>query len=169
MADLPVVAIVGRPNVGKSTLMNRILGKRVAIVEEKPGVTRDRKEVEAEWQGRPFMLVDTGGWEVDASGIHLRVAEQAEHYPRLAAGTSIPLAAGERMYSRFEFKRVLDAGGRFYPAKDSLLNAGEFARGYGDRLTRFLELKRRIDPGNLILGDQGRRLMPALVEGGAAR
>ena len=61
---------------------------------------------------------------------------------------------------------VLDAGGRFYPAKDSVLNAGEFARCYGDRLTRFLEIKRRVDPQNLILGDQGRRLMPTLVEGG---
>src|SRR5699024_1287215 len=59
MSNLPVVAIVGRPNVGKSTLLNRILGRREAIVEERPGVTRDRKEVEAEWQGREFRLVDT--------------------------------------------------------------------------------------------------------------
>src|SRR6478736_3897673 len=57
-ADLPVVAIVGRPNVGKSTLLNRIVGRREAIVEEKPGVTRDRKEVEAEWRGRRFRLDD---------------------------------------------------------------------------------------------------------------
>ena len=56
----PVVAVVGRPNVGKSTLVNRILGRREAIVEERPGVTRDRKAVEAEWLGRRFTMFDTG-------------------------------------------------------------------------------------------------------------
>ncbi|MDQ6897755.1 MAG: ribosome biogenesis GTPase Der [Actinomycetota bacterium] len=74
----PVVAVVGRPNVGKSTLVNRILGRREAVVEDVPGVTRDRVAYEAEWSGRRFTLVDTGGWEVGAEGIHLRVAEQAE-------------------------------------------------------------------------------------------
>ena len=74
----PVVAVVGRPNVGKSTLVNRILGRREAVVEDVPGVTRDRVAYEAEWAGRRFTLVDTGGWEVGAHGIHLRVAEQAE-------------------------------------------------------------------------------------------
>ena len=74
----PVVAIVGRPNVGKSTLVNRILRRREAGVEDVPGVTRDRVSYDAEWSGRRFTVVDTGGWSIDATGIHLRVAEQAE-------------------------------------------------------------------------------------------
>ncbi|MBB2921666.1 ribosome biogenesis GTPase Der [Cellulomonas cellasea] len=77
-APLPVLAVVGRPNVGKSTLVNRILGRREAVVEDKPGVTRDRVSYPAEWAGRRFTLVDTGGWEVDVAGIEARVAEQAE-------------------------------------------------------------------------------------------
>jgi GTP-binding protein len=75
---LPVVAIVGRPNVGKSTMLNRIVGRREAIVEEKPGVTRDRKEVEAEWQGRPFLLVDTGGWMPGGDALDEKVSRQSE-------------------------------------------------------------------------------------------
>ena len=77
-APLPVLAVVGRPNVGKSTLVNRILGRREAVVEDKPGVTRDRVNYRAEWAGRHFTVIDTGGWEVDARGIAARVAEQAE-------------------------------------------------------------------------------------------
>lgn len=75
---LPVVAIVGRPNVGKSALVNRILGRREAVVEDTPGVTRDRVTYKAEWLDRRFSLVDTGGWEPDARGIDASVAAQAE-------------------------------------------------------------------------------------------
>jgi len=72
------VAVVGRPNVGKSTLLNRIVGRREAIVEEKPGVTRDRKEVVAEWQGRSFVLVDTGGWLPGGTELDAKVSRQSE-------------------------------------------------------------------------------------------
>ncbi|ARQ71472.1 ribosome biogenesis GTPase Der [Streptomyces marincola] len=75
---LPVLAVVGRPNVGKSTLVNRILGRREAVVEDRPGVTRDRVTYEAEWAGRRFKVVDTGGWEQDVLGIQASVAAQAE-------------------------------------------------------------------------------------------
>jgi GTP-binding protein len=73
-----MVAIIGRPNVGKSTLMNRIIGRREAIVEELPGVTRDRKEVEADWIGRHFRLVDTGGWMPGGSALDEKVSRQSE-------------------------------------------------------------------------------------------
>jgi GTP-binding protein len=75
---LPVLAIVGRPNVGKSALVNRILGRREAVVEDTPGVTRDRVSYKAEWNDRFFTVVDTGGWEPDAKGINASVAAQAE-------------------------------------------------------------------------------------------
>ncbi|MFT3899907.1 MAG: ribosome biogenesis GTPase Der [Gordonia sp. (in: high G+C Gram-positive bacteria)] len=77
-AALPSVAIVGRPNVGKSTLVNRFLGRREAVVEDLPGVTRDRVSYPASWNGRNFMVVDTGGWEPDAKGLQQAVADQAE-------------------------------------------------------------------------------------------
>lgn len=75
---LPVVAVIGRPNVGKSTLVNRVLGRREAVVEDIPGVTRDRVAYEAEWAGRAFTVVDTGGWEPDAKGMAARIAAAAE-------------------------------------------------------------------------------------------
>ena len=76
--SLPVLAVVGRPNVGKSTLVNRVLGRREAVVEDVPGVTRDRVSYRTEWSGRPFTVVDTGGWERDVRGLAAQVAEQAE-------------------------------------------------------------------------------------------
>ena len=73
----PVVAVVGRPNVGKSTLVNRILGRREAVVQDLPGVTRDRVSGDASWTGRRFVVQDTGGWEPDAKGLQQLVADQA--------------------------------------------------------------------------------------------
>jgi GTP-binding protein len=84
----PVVAVVGRPNVGKSTLVNRILGRREAVVQDVPGVTRDRIAYDALWNGRRFTLVDTGGWEPDARGLQAMVSAQAE---RAAAAADVVL------------------------------------------------------------------------------
>ena len=80
----PVVAVVGRPNVGKSTLVNRILGRREAVVQDVPGVTRDRVSYDANWVGRRFFVQDTGGWEPDAKGLQQLVAEQASVAMRTA-------------------------------------------------------------------------------------
>lgn len=80
----PVVAIVGRPNVGKSSLVNRILGRREAVVQDIPGVTRDRVSYDALWTGRRFVVQDTGGWEPDAKGLQQLVAEQASVAMRTA-------------------------------------------------------------------------------------
>jgi len=75
---VPVLAVVGRPNVGKSTLVNRIIGRREAVVQDIPGVTRDRVSYDATWNGRAFTVVDTGGWDPDARGMAERIKEQAE-------------------------------------------------------------------------------------------
>jgi GTP-binding protein len=75
---LPSIAVVGRPNVGKSTLVNRIIGRREAVVEDVPGVTRDRVVYQAEWAGKDFLLIDTGGWQRDARGLAAQIAAQAE-------------------------------------------------------------------------------------------
>jgi GTP-binding protein len=78
VGPVPVLAVVGRPNVGKSTLVNRIIGRREAVVEDVPGVTRDRVSYDATWNGRAFTVVDTGGWDPDARGLAERIAAQAE-------------------------------------------------------------------------------------------
>jgi GTP-binding protein len=83
-AALPVLAVVGRPNVGKSTLVNRLIGRREAVVQDIPGVTRDRIAYDGLWNGRRFTLVDTGGWEPDATGLQAAVAAQAELAMRTA-------------------------------------------------------------------------------------
>ena len=93
MAGLPVLAIVGRPNVGKSTLVNRIIGRREAVVQDTPGVTRDRVSYPAEWAGTAFTVVDTGGWEVDVKGLDRSVAEQAEIAVDLADAVLLVLDA----------------------------------------------------------------------------
>ena len=79
MSRLPVVVVIGRPNVGKSTLVNRILQRKAAVVDEQPGVTRDRREFDAEWQGNRFLLIDTGGWEMNPEeDLTMNIREQAE-------------------------------------------------------------------------------------------
>src|SRR3954466_1485543 len=88
LTPVPVVAVVGRPNVGKSTLVNRILGRREAVVQDVPGVTRDRVAYDALWNGRRFTLVDTGGWEPDARGLQAMMSAQAE---RAAATADVVL------------------------------------------------------------------------------
>src|SRR5690625_32531 len=81
---VPVVAVVGRPNVGKSSLVNRVIGRREAVVEDVPGVTRDRVAYDAEWQDIHFTLVDTGGWETSVGGLAAMVARQAEYAAQTA-------------------------------------------------------------------------------------
>ena len=76
--SLPMVVVAGRPNVGKSSLVNRIVGSRATVVEEEQGVTRDRKVLTAEWSGVPFSIMDTGGWLAGGDALEAKVSEQAE-------------------------------------------------------------------------------------------
>ena len=90
----PVLAVVGRPNVGKSTLVNRIIGRREAVVEDRPGVTRDRVSYDATWNGRAFTVVDTGGWDPDARGLFERISAQAEVAVSIADAVMFVVDAG---------------------------------------------------------------------------
>ena len=81
-AEVPTVVIIGRPNVGKSTLFNRVVGSQQAIVEDRPGITRDRKVMEASWLEVPFLVVDTGGWMPDGDALDDKVSRQVEEAVR---------------------------------------------------------------------------------------
>lgn len=94
LGPVPVLAVVGRPNVGKSTLVNRIIGRREAVVEDVPGVTRDRVSYDANWNGRAFTVVDTGGWDPDARGLAHSIAAQAEIAVSLADAVLFVVDAG---------------------------------------------------------------------------
>src|SRR5829696_4552326 len=182
--DLPVLAVVGRPNVGKSTLVNRLLGRREAVVQEVPGVTRDRVAYDAQWSGRRFTVVDTGGWEPDARGFAARVAAQAEQAMRtadavlLVVDASIGATATDQAVAR-----VLHRGGkpvvlasykvddeRTEPEAASLwsLGLGEpypvsalHGRGSGDLLDAVLEALPQAPPERL--GETGGPRRVALV------
>ena len=91
---VPILAVVGRPNVGKSTLVNRIIGRREAVVEDKPGVTRDRVSYDANWNGRSFTVVDTGGWDPDARGLAESIRAQAEIAVNIADAVMCVVDAG---------------------------------------------------------------------------
>ncbi len=74
----PRVVVIGRPNVGKSTLVNRLIGRREAVVQDTPGVTRDRIQYDAEWNGKDFILIDTGGWSSEKTGLLPKISEQVQ-------------------------------------------------------------------------------------------
>jgi GTP-binding protein len=138
---LPVLAIVGRPNVGKSALVNRILGRREAVVEDVPGVTRDRVTYKAEWNDRKFTLVDTGGWEPDARGIDKSVALQAEIAVELADAVLFVVdamvgatATDERVVSmlRASKKPVILVGNKVDDARQEPEAASLWSLGLGE-------------------------------------
>lgn len=140
-ATLPVVAIVGRPNVGKSSLVNRILGRREAIVEETSGVTRDRHAFVAEWRGRSFEIVDTGGLEPGARGLEARVAEQAQvamayaHVIVLVVDASVGSQADDLAVARMlrgADKPVLVVANKVDAAGDEVAASDFYSLGLGD-------------------------------------
>ena len=163
-----VLAVVGRPNVGKSTLVNRILGRRAAVVEDTPGVTRDRVSYDAEWAGTDFKLVDTGGWEADVEGIDSAIASQAQIAVQLADAVVFVVDAQTGMTDTDErivkmlraagkpvtlaVNKIDDAIGEYMAAEFWKLGLGEpyaisamHGRGVGDLLDAALDSLRRAD------------------------
>lgn len=175
-----VLAVIGRPNVGKSTLVNRILGHRVAVVEDTPGVTRDRVSYDAEWAGNEFKLVDTGGWEADVEGIDSAIAQQAQIAVRLSDAVIFLVdgqvgltATDERIVSMLRasnkpvtlaVNKVDDARSEYLTAEFWKLGMGEpygisamHGRGVGDLLDAALASLRNANKTSGFLTPEGLR------------
>ena len=184
----PTVAIVGRSNVGKSTLLNRIIGRREAIVEERPGVTRDRKEVDAYWQGREFTLVDTGGWMAGGDSLDEKVSRQSERavadadavlfvvdatvgvteddarVATLLRSTSVPvLVVANKVDDRVHEATIweLMSLGLGEPAAVSALHG----RGTGDLLDRLVEALPDDEPDEVVEEAPGERIVGVTLVG----
>ena len=175
-----VIAVIGRPNVGKSTLVNRILGHRVAVVEDTPGVTRDRVSYDAEWAGTNFKLVDTGGWEADVEGIDSSIAQQAQVAVRLSDAVIFLVdgqvgltATDERIVSMLRaagkpitlaVNKVDDARSEYLTAEFWKLGMGEpygisamHGRGVGDLLDAAISSLKKANKTSGFLTPQGLR------------
>ena len=143
MIRLPVIAVVGAPNVGKSSLINRILGRRGAVVSEEPGTTRDRGYSRAEWAGREFALVDTGGMEPDARvglralvTLQAKVAlEEADVVVHLVDARIGPTEADAAVA-----RELRDVPGRVVLAVNKLDDPADDTERYRSRLHRYLHL-----------------------------
>ena len=132
LLGLPTIAVIGRPNVGKSTLVNRVIGRREAIVEDTPGVTRDRVKYEAEWNGRRFFLIDTGGWEVKPEGISEKITAGAE--AAIAQADLVMFVVDAQIGALDEDQSLVDllrkSGKRVILVANKIDNAEDEADGY---------------------------------------